>query len=1080
MRRAYTRLLLLAAGLLVQVSAVRAQAVPTHQAQQPMPALPQEPSPFKELAVRRASAGNTPAGLIQRHPVARPGAMQATRAEEARDQARTTETVREAWVARYHAPGSDNNTFKDMAVDAAGNVYVTGNSGAYADYVTVKYSPSGQQLWTVRYNATVGMSTPNSNNQATAIALDAAGNVYVTGTSIIYGPGDLGGRNYDYATVKYSPSGQQLWVARYSGLGDGRGALDAPAGLAVDAAGNVVVAGTSTFSPPNEPRTFFRNYATVKYDGATGQQLWSTLDSVAGRNSDSATDLALDAAGDVYVTGTSGASGVRYFTCRYASATGTQVWASFYGGPVNNSTATHIAVDAGSNVYVTGISSGSNNPDYATVKYAPSGQQLWVATYNGPSNNSDLPTGLAVDAAGSVYVTGYSGTSVSQVYNAATLKYSASGQQLWEARYNKAGSTYDQANDLALDGAGNVYVTGYSFSNGQSDYASLKYNGATGQQLWEASYNGPSGNNDYASRIALDAVGNVYVAGSSYNTSQQSNSDYAIVKYEPSNLPPLWEARFTGTGTSDEVASDVVTDAAGNVYVTGYAYNGRNYDYATVKYSAAGQQLWKATYNGPANGDEIPTALAVDAAGNVVVTGYSLGNGSRYDYITVKYSPSGQELWSARYSGLGQGNKYAFALAVDAAGNVFVTGEAAGIDASPRGSIEYLTLKYSASGQQVWAQRYSGYPYSTSGATAITVDAAGNAYVTGYSFYQSSLDYATVKYSASGQQLWVARYDGLSPSSSRKEDIATALAVDAAGNVYVTGSSESESDASKYDYATLKYSPSGEQLWVARYNGPGNSYDLSTDLALDAAGNAYVSGTSYTGSGWDYMTLKYSASGQQLWEARYDGPDSSYDEAAALALDAAGNAYVTGLSYNSDGTSDYATVKYAAASGRQLWQARYNGSGNSYDEPAAIAVDASNHVYVTGFSLGGSTGYDFATLKYGSVGLSTRPMALAATPPTSAPLVVATARKRAQDLSVYPNPTVGAASVSFRPVQDGAAQVLVYNQLGRQVTSLYEGVVHKGQRYTLALDGQHLAPGLYTCSLLVNGQRETVRLVVAH
>ncbi|MBA3726335.1 MAG: SBBP repeat-containing protein, partial [Armatimonadetes bacterium] len=122
------------------------------------------------------------------------------------------------------------------------------------------------------------------------------------------------------------------------------------------------------------------------------------------------------------------------------------------------------------------------------------------------------------------------------------------------------------------------------------------------------------------------------------------------------------------------------------------------------------------------------------------------------------------------------------------------------------------------------------------------------------------------------------------------------------------------------------------EAWVARYNGPGNSNDTARALAADAAGNVYVTGYSYgAGTGdFDYATIKYDSNGNQLWVARYNGPGNDNDYASALAVDAAGNVYVTGLSLGAGTSYDYATVKYDS-NGNQLWVARYNGPGNFYD-----------------------------------------------------------------------------------------------------------------------------------------------------
>ena len=100
-----------------------------------------------------------------------------------------------------------------------------------------------------------------------------------------------------------------------------------------------------------------------------------------------------------------------------------------------------------------------------------------------------------------------------------------------------------------------------------------------------------------------------------------------------------WVARYNGPGNDYDVATSLAVDDAGNVYVTGYSYGSGTFeDYATVKYSSTGVQQWAARYNGPGNGDDIATSLAVDDAGNVYVTGYSYGSGTDLDYATVKYS----------------------------------------------------------------------------------------------------------------------------------------------------------------------------------------------------------------------------------------------------------------------------------------------------------------------------------------------------------------------------------------------------------------------------------------------------------
>ncbi|MEO0083548.1 MAG: SBBP repeat-containing protein, partial [candidate division WOR-3 bacterium] len=233
-----------------------------------------------------------------------------------------------------------------------------------------------------------------------------------------------------------------------------------------------------------------------------------------------------------------------------------------------------------------------------------------------------------------------------------------------------------------------------------------------------------------------------------------------------------------------------------------------------------------------------------------------------------------------------------------------------------------------------WVRRYNGPGNGWDEASAIAVDGSGNVYVTGYSWGSgTSYDYATVKYNSQGVEQWVARYNG--PGNS--DDGARAIAVDGSGNVYVTGSSYGSGTYA--DYATIKYNSSGVEQWVARYNGPGNSYDCAYAIAVDGLGNVYVTGYSWgSGTSADYATIKYNSQGVEQWVARYNGPGNSWDEASAIAVDGSGNVYVTGYSYGSGTSADYATIKYNS-SGVEQWVARYNGPGNGGDWASAIAVD---------------------------------------------------------------------------------------------------------------------------------------------
>jgi len=218
-----------------------------------------------------------------------------------------------------------------------------------------------------------------------------------------------------------------------------------------------------------------------------------------------------------------------------------------------------------------------------------------------------------------------------------------------------------------------------------------------------------------------------------------------------------------------------------------------------------------------------------------------------------------------------------------------------------------------------------------------------------------ALPFGTQLLDAGLVETWVQRYNG--PGNTN--DFSKAVAVDANGNIVVTG----YSDGPIADYYTAKYAAAGGALlWEQRYNGPANRWDYPNALAVDGSGNVVVTGFSNNGTNNDCYTAKYAAAdGALLWEKRYNGPVDRDDEAYAVAVDSGGNVVVTGFSYN-EANQDYYTAKYAAADGALLWEKRYNDPEDSYDVANAVAVDNSGNVVVTGSSRGQQEMY---TAKYG-------------------------------------------------------------------------------------------------------------------
>jgi hypothetical protein len=425
----------------------------------------------------------------------------------------------------------------------------------------------------------------------------------------------------------------------------------------------------------------------------------------------------------------------------------------------------------------------------------------------------------------------------------------------------------------------------------------------------------------------------------------------------------VWARTYTGSGAGGyaDGASKVVADSHSNVYVTGSSYQpGTLADFTTIKYGANGTALWTNRYDGPAHLNDGGKFLGLDGDDNVYVAGGSAASNSVQDIAVVKYSASGACMWTNRYNSYGTNFEQMSGLAVDQAGNSYISFSTF-IPGGPPSSC--VTLKYDSLGHPVWTNRYNAAPGGPDTAIDVAVDLAGNVLIAGRTYAGRALfgadfgfGFGTLKYSPNGACLWTNRY------TRAHDDNPRAMVLDRSGNVTVTG--ESYGNYSNL-YATVSYSPTGAPVWTNLLAGPGYSggYVL---LAASPAGEVYFAGGSPGSAQPNDMTLvKFSSQGAPLWTNRLYYSNLAERPIVAMAVDSAGGCHVAGYSAAPDSEYwDYVTVKYASGGG-VLWTNRFDGAGHSDDIPFDITVDGAGNVFVTGESQGGVSYYDFATVKYG-------------------------------------------------------------------------------------------------------------------
>ncbi len=436
---------------------------------------------------------------------------------------------------------------------------------------------------------------------------------------------------------------------------------------------------------------------------------------------------------------------------------------STYLGGSNRDNGYGIAVDSAGNAYITGDTTSTNFPtknphqphlggqkgysDAFVAKLNPTGSALVYSTYLG-GKWTDSAEGIAVDSAGNAFVTGWTSspnfptknayqTSTGGVDDGFMANLNAAGSALLYSTY-LGGSSMDQSHAIAVDGSGKVYVTGYTAS--------------------------------------LD-----FPTASPLQSARAGGSDAFIAKFDPSlvGARSLVYSTFLGGSTNRysgvEMGAGIAADSLGNAYVTGQT-----------------------------DSVDFPTTLGA----------FQTANGGVVDTFVTKINAAGSALLYSTFLG-GASSDRGYGIALDASGNAYVTGQTGStnyptlnaLQSAPRGSIDAFVTKLSADGSALVYSTYLGgsgienglvgYFYPHLG--GIAVDAFGHAFVTGVTYstdfptvsaiqttYGGGVDAFVAELTPSGTSFVYSSYLG-----GNSEELALGIAVDGAGNAYVTGNSAS-------------------------------------------------------------------------------------------------------------------------------------------------------------------------------------------------------------------------------------------------------------------------------------------------
>ena len=377
---------------------------------------------------------------------------------------------------------------------------------------------------------------------------------------------------------------------------------------------------------------------------AKAQDLWPRVTgwiaTLGGTGYDYGQGIALDSSGNVYVGGTSTGLGNDDFLITKYNNLGVIQWQRILRDTSGSDNGRAIAVDSSGNSYITGVTQVGGTNDVMLFKYDTNGTLQWQNRLGKSSGGGgfagDFGQGIAVDSSANVYVAGYTDSQGAGGNDALIVKYNSSGAVQWQRSLGGTGNT-DQAYAIALDSSANVYIAGNTNTSGgfgATDILTAKYD-TNGNIQWQRRLGGSSFDNGRS--IAVDGSGNVYVAADSTSSGGFGAYDVIVVKYNTSGTLQ-WQRRF-GTATGD-FNYGIAVDSTGSCYVSGVFYTTRNIVFV-AKYDTSGTLQWQRSLSSA--GEQEPYAITVDGSGNYYIAGYTTltDPGGLYNVLIAKLPTDG-------------------------------------------------------------------------------------------------------------------------------------------------------------------------------------------------------------------------------------------------------------------------------------------------------------------------------------------------------------------------------------------------------------------------------------------------------
>jgi uncharacterized delta-60 repeat protein len=770
----------------------------------------------------------------------------------------------------------------------------------------------------------------SSDEVGNRVKVDSNGNIYAVGWSYSQGAG-----NRDIFVSKFDKFGNIEWQKLIGSAVSDRGV-----GIDLDSTNNIYVAGTSVNTIDGK-----QGIVIVKLN-STGAILWRrALGSV---EYDYGSDIAVGQSNKIYVVGyTSGLNAIESaysgVIAQYDTA-GVLQWKKSF----NFGTLTYpyqVVVDSSNNAYVAGYSRAGSIIRMILVKFDSTGAIVWFRSFD---NIYASITSIAIDSSSNIYVggtfTGIPGITASIPGTGLLVKFDNAGTLVWSKTI-----TGVTVKGVAVDPSNKLYVSGIGDDAGITKAVISQYDSTTGGSLWQRILSV-----DNASLGITAGADGVYATGGLFNG---LSTDLTITKVATNGTV---DGSSGGNGIAGTISYTVPTFVT-NAVTTITASSQSNINVADNEFTYLADvdatAILPAVQTGSLSVAVFPFVLLTTTTTSTTTTTPVPTTTTTTTPVptttTTTRRPGAPFYWVTTLGGLTDDRGYG--IAVDAAGNSYVVGYTTSEGA---GSYDVIIAKYGDTGDLYW-QRTFGTTDSNFGA-GIAVDPAGNVYVVGNTpiGLVPERDLVIAKYDTYGASQWQRTLGRLA------SEFGTGIAVDATGNAYVVGYTNSIG-VGGYDLLIVKYDTAGVLQRQTTLGGTG--IDRGAGIALGPGGQVFVvAGITSQGQGFDELLIaKYDNLGVLDWQRTLGSVSNEYG--LGVATDPAGNVYVTGVANNQVGDSGNLLIAKYDNYGVLKWQKTLSGTGT--EQGSGITVDSSGNIYVGGYTTSqGAGGYDLLIASYNTEG----------------------------------------------------------------------------------------------------------------